>query len=61
MSATARTPAISHRKHNLESIQVSRMKATLFVVGCMALRGIAGASIFLYCPISLKNFDYFGM
>jgi hypothetical protein len=31
------TPAISRRAHNLENTQVSRMKATLFAVGCMAL------------------------
>lgn len=30
------TPAISRRAHNLDPIQVSRMKATLFAVGCMA-------------------------
>ena len=33
------TPGISRRAHNLESTQVSRMKATLFAVGCMRLFG----------------------
>src|SRR2546421_5842518 len=35
------TPAISRRARNLETIQVSRMKTTLFAVGCMALLGAA--------------------
>ncbi len=35
------TPAISRRARNLETIQVSRMRATLFAVGCMALLGAA--------------------
>jgi hypothetical protein len=33
------TPAISRRADNLETGQVSRMKTTLFAVGCMALLG----------------------
>jgi len=36
-----RTLAISRRADNLETFQVSRMKATLFAVGCMALLGAA--------------------
>ena len=35
------TPAISRRAHNLESIQVSRVKATLFLGYCMALLDLA--------------------
>jgi hypothetical protein len=31
------TPGITRRAFNLETIQVSRMKATLFAVGCMPL------------------------
>jgi len=35
------TMAFSRRTRNLETIQVSRMKSTLFAVGCMALLGCA--------------------
>jgi len=34
-----RTPRFSRRARNLETIQVSRMKATLFAVGCKRLFG----------------------
>jgi hypothetical protein len=40
-----RTPAISRRALNLETILVSRMKATLFAVGCMALLGCGDAPV----------------
>jgi len=36
-----RTPVISRRARNLETIQVSRMRAALLAIGCMALLGAA--------------------